>query len=324
MRLLRYLPILVLVIAACGTPQRDVTTPSPTEVPTAEAKQMFSEASRALKEKRYDDAADLYEEVWETWPASTLAPTAEYWSAESMYRDGEYHASFLAFKRFHDAYRVNEYLDRLESRLYVLGTKKMEEGKAGLFGSGMFKTSSQGAEILEYLVASFPNGDWVDDALFELGKFHRRDGDLPEAVRVLEQLVLDCPHSPWRFQGRLLLASSFRELNRGAPYDKAVLRKARTHYVAFIEETKEPAGRAEQFAGRIKLAKRRLTEIDERLGQSELLVARWYLHIDENEAAAFYLTRTATLHPRTEAGREAVEVLRSMGRDIPEQPSGTR
>jgi outer membrane protein assembly factor BamD (BamD/ComL family) len=312
--------VLALGLVACGPPVRDVTTPSPTEPPTPEARRMYDEAVRAFRAKRFDDAADLFEEVWETWPASTIAPKAEYWAAESLYRDGEYHASFLAFKRWHEAYRMNEYLDRLEARLFLLGKRKIAEGSTGVFGTRMFKTSAQGVEILDYLVASFPNGEWLDDALFELGKYHRADGDLPEAARVFEQMVKECPYSPLRFQSRLLLAASYREMNRGAPYDKRVLRKARTHYRAFLEETAEPPDRATQFAAKRDLANRRLTEIDERLGESELLVAKWYLHIEENEAAAFYLTRTATLHPKTDAGRMALDLLRSMGRSLPETP----
>jgi outer membrane protein assembly factor BamD (BamD/ComL family) len=315
--------LLTVVAAGCQSASRDRSVPIPTEKPVAEARRLFAEAGRAYKEKRYDDAVDLYEDVYEGWPNSTLAPEAEYWAAESLYHDEELYASFKAFKRFLELYKLYARIDKIEARLYRTGVRLIEEGRGGLLGMGIFRTSDQGVEVLRYLVEQFPNGRYPDDALMAIGRYHRWTPDLPGAVETFKTLLDRYPRSEWRLQARLLLAASYRELNRGAPYDPGALRNARVHYVKYAEEASADPARATQFARRIELAKRRVVEIDETLGAHELLVARWYLHLEEVDAAAFYLTRAASIYAETEAGREAAVMLRTMGREVPEPGRGS-
>jgi outer membrane protein assembly factor BamD (BamD/ComL family) len=318
MRANRTFLILACLLAACSSSGRDRSTPLPVEEPGEETRAMYTEAQRAFEEKRYDDAVDLFEEVYETWPTSRLAPEAEFWAAESLYQDGELRASFLAFKRFLELHSLYGRIDRVEKRLFDIGTRQFREGESGILGLGIFKSSGDGVETLTYLSDQFPSGEYADDALMEIARYHRRTHELEDAKTTLTTLLDRYPTSPHRFPARLLLASSYRELNRGIPYDPGTLREARKHYDLYVREVSADPERAKRYASRLDLARRRLREIDETLGGHELLTARWYIHLEEDEAAAFYLSRTASLYPATEAGREAAGLLREMGRDVPE------
>ncbi len=310
--------LLTILLAGCTSSGRDLSTPLPVEEPGAEARRAYAEAKQAFDEKRFDDAVDLFEHVYETWPASRLAPEAEFWAAESLYHDGELRACFIALKRFLELHSLYGRIDRVEKRLFTVGTRQLAEGESGAFGLGIFTTSDEGVETLTYTSERFGSGEYADDALMEIAKYYRRKHELEDAKVQLMTLLERYPTTPYRFQARLILASTYRELNRGVPYDPGTLRAARHHYDLFIREVSAEPTRATEYAGRLDLARRRIREIDESLGGHELLTAKWYIHLEQDEAAAFYLSRTASLFSTTEAGREAAELLRGMGRDVPE------
>jgi outer membrane protein assembly factor BamD (BamD/ComL family) len=316
LRTLLVLPL--LVAAACASQKKDQSEVLPSEMPGTEARRMFAEASGAFNEKRYDDAADLFEEVHETWPSSLLAPEAKFWQAESLYWDGDLVGAYEALKKFLEVHSLYGRVDRVERRLWELGSRLIQEGKGGLLGMGLLKTSERGVVTLNYLVEEFPNGHYADDALMEIGRYHRWDGDLPAAIATFQDLLERYPRSAWRFEAQLLLAASYRQINRGAPYDPGTLAKAKEEYQRYIRMVEQDPTRAAEYTARLDLARQRIREIDETLGENELLAARWYLHLEEDEAAAFYLTRTASIYADTEAGREAADLLRGMGREVPD------
>jgi tol-pal system protein YbgF len=55
------------------------------DTPGEEEQQAYDAAFSALRETRYADAAEGFARFLDTWPASSLAPNAQYWMAEAYY-----------------------------------------------------------------------------------------------------------------------------------------------------------------------------------------------------------------------------------------------
>lgn len=84
-----------------GQPQvRSTATPTA----AADEKTAYDRAFQALKELRYADAAQLFQEFLDQYPSSEYADNAQYWLGESYYVTRNYDIALEAFQNLLDRY----------------------------------------------------------------------------------------------------------------------------------------------------------------------------------------------------------------------------
>lgn len=324
---MRVLPALLLAAAAAAGCASSTAVAPPKDPETVrreegEASALYArgEALRAAEE--WDDARSLYREVFEDYPGSVLAPEAQYLAAECAWRAGRLYAAGELFAKYIEDRPLSPHVDEVERRLFDIGIRLVEEGKRGLWGTGIFTTSEEGVHVLRRMVVLLPTGPRADDALMEVGRWYAVQRDYPGAEAALDQLLKSYPGSEWRLQARFLLAWTYWSDNRGPAYDGEKLRRSRAHFAAYVEQASLTPVRAEEYAEAIAAAKEQIAAIDARLAEKALLRARFYRRTGKDLAALTVLREAVRRWGGTVPGAECAEkadaLTAELGLELPE------
>jgi tol-pal system protein YbgF len=115
--------------------------PSQPEVPTtggeavpptvSNEETVFNEGYKSLTEGRYKDARDRFKLFLSKYPSSAKVSDAQYWLAESYYREGNFEEAILAFQRFIDTYPKDNRvpLSYLKQGLSLISIGRKEEAR---------------------------------------------------------------------------------------------------------------------------------------------------------------------------------------------------
>jgi len=309
---MRFLPAVLLAAAAAAgcassgavVPPRDPATVKREE---GEAAALYARGEAFRAGEEWDDARGCYRGVFEDYPGSVLAAEAQYLAAECAWRDGRLYAAGELFAKYIEDRPLSPHVEEVEKRLFDIGTRLIEEGKRGLWGTGIFTTSEEGVHVLRRMAVLLPTGTRADDALYEVGRWYATERDYPGAEAALDQLLKAYSGSEWRLQARFLLAWTYWTDNRGPAYDGEKLRRSRAHFAAYVEQASITPVRAEEYAEPIAAAKAQIEAIDARLAEKALLRARFYRRTGKDLAALTVLREAARRWGTTAPGAECAE-----------------
>jgi TolA-binding protein len=317
MRLLPPLAALALAGAGCASNGLDDAPADPGLRRAAEvqAAALFAQAEALRAKQEYDDARDLYGTVREDFPSSSLAGEAQYLEAECALADGSLVGAGELFAKYAEERPLSPRVREVEKKLYDIAERLIEEGKRGLFGTGIFTTSDEGVNLLRRLQVLLPTGTRADDALMRVGRWHAENLDYAEAELVLDELIKGYPGSEWRLEARFLLAWCYRNDNRGPEYDGEKLRRALAHYGAYIEAASADRERAAELAARIQAAREEVAGIEADLARKALAQARFYRRAGYPRAAVVVLRSAAKRWGATDPGAECARLAEELARE---------
>ena len=279
------------------------------EVPDdAESSVVFAAAEASREAGDLDTAEDLYERVYEDYPKSPERIEAGWLEAEMMFAQGDYKAAKTAFQEFYEKHRMYR-LGELENRLYVIGDSLFEDGQSGLLGLGVFPTSALGIGTMQWIVDNLPKGSRADDALMFMARANMDLREYLEATIQLEMILEHYQQREWVFEARYLLGEALLAENRGADYDLLVLRQSKAIFQRYIEIIENDEVRRTEYAERVERAKERVVEIDRRLSDKNLKIAEYYISVQRDESAKFYLETAIRMYPDTDAAVDAGKKL---------------
>jgi len=330
MKRLSAAPVLLaaaLAAAACASaPAVEAAPPKPLDPKSlADAAALFDRATALREEGEWDDAKDLFQEVHEDFPASPLAEEAQFQAAECAYGGERFRGAGELFGKFVEDRPLSARIAVAEKRLYDVGDYLIEDGKRGLWGTGVFTTGEEGVSVLRRLATLLPSGTWADDALLRIGRFYAEDRDFAGAESTLDELLRSHPYSEWRLEARFLLAWTYREDNRGPEYDGEALRRARAHFRTYVEQASSDPDREREYADRIRAAREEIEAIDADLARKALARARLYGRMGRPQAALFVLQEAARQWGSTEPGKECAARAAALAADLgvpPPAPAG--
>ncbi len=263
----------------------------------------YERARDSFRQEQWEDAEDIFGDIWKDHPDSPLAADARFYEAEARYGRGKYNGAFELYKRFLTAHPLSPHSPLIQQRLYDMGTFLVEEGKEGLFG--VLTYSEEGIKILDYLVAAFPHGDLADDALVYAADHEWRARQPLRAIGHLHDLIDGYPGSEWALEARIRLARAYRDVNRGTRYDGDALRRAKAQYLAYIDIVSADAAREREYADLLAQARTELAEVEDMLGRKMIEAADFYLRTGKPDAAQAELRNLVRDHPGTTAAAEA-------------------
>lgn len=286
--------------------------PGPEEVLDGDPPEViYSKAQRLFAAEHWDDAAEAFAELWQEHPTHALAADARFYEAESRYGEGKYHGAYEKYKRYLGDHPLSPHAPLIQRRLYDIGTYLVQTGMEGWW-LGMFKDTTEGVEVLDYLVSAFPNGDLADDALIFAADAEATMGSHERAIHHLQDLIDLYPGSEWALEARLRLGRSYRALNRGVHYDADALKRAHAELRSYIDLVERDPDRAAEYGELLDSARAEAQEILELLATKRLEQATYYLKTGKTEAAQQGLRNLVKEYPETEA---AAEARRQLGLD---------
>ena len=310
---------LLLTAAGCASTTESRPAPRDPAAVAAEegkARTLYAEAEEARAREDWDAARRRYRWVFEDFPGSVLASEAQYLAAECAFQDGRLYAAGELFSKYVEDRPLSPHVVEVERRLYDIGRRLIEDGKRGLWGTGIFTTSEEGVHLLRRMVVLLPTGTWADDALLEVGRWYALERDYAGAESALEELVKTYPGSEWRLEGRFLLAWAYRSDNRGPAYDGEKLKRSRAHFVEYVHQATRDADRAAEYADRIAAARAEIEAIDADMARKAILRARYYTRSGRPGAAVAVLSEAARQWGSTEPGKECAERARKLAAEI--------
>lgn len=183
--------LLALGVGACSSSKKEETV---TEKP---ADQLYAEAQSAFKQKEYQQATNLYDEVERQHPYSQYATKAQLMSAYASFEDDRYDEAILALDRFIELHPGNEDIDYayyLKSLAYYEQISDVARDQ---------DMTSKAMESFNALILRFPDSKYTRDAKLkrdltldhlagkemEIGRYYLNRGDVNAAINRFRTVI---------------------------------------------------------------------------------------------------------------------------------------
>lgn len=233
-----------------------------------------------------------------------VAVSAGLTAAEQYLGRGRRMKAFRIVQKLETRYPTHYGRMRAGAILYEAGMSMIEDGWSIL---GFFRTADKGAEVLEYMVLTYPSEPRCDQAYRRLAKHYEDDRLLTKALDRHEELLLWHADSPLAIESeadipRLRLASL-----ESPEYDRNELLKARFELEVWLDKH---AGHPREERVRYDL-----DDCLRRLVASDLVIARFYRRIEEPYGARLHAGRalqTARNAGLAQLARQATELLSTL------------
>ncbi|CAK0757393.1 Outer membrane protein assembly factor BamD [uncultured Gammaproteobacteria bacterium] len=181
-RSLLIVPLIALALVACSSDEVAYV-----EKP---AEQLYNEASAAMEDKDFKEAARLFDEVERQHPYSQWATRSQIMAAHAYYQDMKYDESIVALDRFiqlHPGSEQTPYAYYLKALCYYEQITDVRRDQ---------KTTKQALDTLTEVVRRFPDTEYARDAKIkldltndhlagkemEIGRFYLRQNNINAAI----------------------------------------------------------------------------------------------------------------------------------------------
>jgi outer membrane protein assembly factor BamD (BamD/ComL family) len=275
---------------------------------TSGASPEFEAAWDALAAERYAEARSLYRRILSRDPDPAQEAELLFFAAHAELALGDYDDAYELYLRILSDHPTSERYATVVERVFLIG-RLFCEGQATkpslLLGISLADREF-GVEILERFREARGRHALSDDALhyIAIARFDSREWEL--AIDAWETLREEYPTSELAEGAEFHIAFTFLTMSDGPEYDTQPLETGLLRMERYIQHY--PTG------SHVTQAQDLLAELAEDISAHKLGIARWYLRRDYDYSAHVYLTAIRReFGDRTEAGREAAELLASLG-----------
>lgn len=144
-----------LLLAACGTTEKEVQEEQPVDV-------LYTKATNALADQNYIEATKYFDEVERQHPYSEWATRAQLMSAYSSYEGQQYDEAIIALDRFielHPGHKDVDYAHYLKALSYYEQITDVRRDQ---------ELTKQSLIALDALVKKFPDSKYARDAVLKM------------------------------------------------------------------------------------------------------------------------------------------------------------
>ncbi|MBI5431663.1 MAG: hypothetical protein HZA52_02410 [Planctomycetes bacterium] len=243
-------------------------------------------AERRIQDLSGDDGdPDDLEDLLSLNLPRQLAVRAGVRGAELLIADDEDYDAYELLKKVdtkfpnhHERQRAGELLAQAGSRL--------ADDTWSFFG--FFRTSDDGAEILEYLVINYPSQRRCDEAYVKLSELYADKREWELARERSEDLLLYQPDSPLALRAEARVPHYRLRALKSPEYDRRELSSARGELETWLERHAEQTGEAAELEESVRLD---YADCLARLARSDLSIAHFYTRIGERYGAVMHAER---------------------------------
>ena len=275
-----------------------------------EARRLFDEAERALNERRYDEAIDLYGQVAKRWPGSTLEHDAMFKIAESYFESHQYPDANRAYSELLKKYANSRYLEKAVARQFAIARywEQLQQWRPGSWYAVNLTDSTRpwrdaagyARETYNTIRLNDPTGPLADDAIMAIANHHYVRGQYEKADYQYALLRTDHPKSEHVFGAYLLGIQSKMKKYLGPDYNGTPLDEAQE----LLDQLKL------QFSDRIGVDERaRLDRVQQEIrvqkAQRDWHLAQYFEKRSDFRAARLYYEKIAADYPNNSIAQEA-------------------
>jgi len=242
-------------------------------------------AATLFKAGRYEQCLAICELLLEERRAVRKTETLRFLAAEAHYQQGEFELALFGYRRLLDDFPFTRAHGVIPDRLFVIGSALAEQPRPIL--GGVMHNRKPGIEALGFLVVNYPEHRQADQAWLILADQHEQEASYALAVEAYRRLLARRPGIGIREQALHRLAACLFRQTRGAAYDAQPMITAFHVAKQYLAEFKDGAYQSQ--------VRELVVQIEGAVRRSELLIADFYRHQDNQQGARLHEERSRTL-----------------------------
>lgn len=258
----------------------------------------YAWAEEYVVKKDYSVAIRKLEQLTEVFPDSDYAAKARYRIGEIYQLAGEKEKAFRSYQKVIDNYPGSDLVTESVSKQFIIGEQFTNKKQGGWFSF----LRSDPADLLTRTVTAAPYAAEAEKALYDLGNYHFRKGNFPEAINTFDRLVQNYPESQYGPAAELKAGEAGFKLCRKQKNNEDLLLNTSGRLAAFL--ARYPADKDREKAQRLYSQTREL------LAGKVLAVAQFYEKNKNQQAAKVYLEKVVNEYPETAVAEKAKEKLK--------------
>ena len=253
----------------------------------------YAWADEYVAKKDYSTAIRKLEQLTEVFSDSPYAAKARYRIGEIYQLAGEKEKAFRSYQKVIDNYPGSDLVTTAVSKQFVIGGQFANKRQGGWLSF----LRGDPADLLTRTVTAAPYAAEAEKALYDLGNYHFRKGNFPEAINTFDRLVQNYPESQYGPAAELKAAEAGFKLCRKQKNNEDLLLNTSGRLAAFL--ARYPADKDKEKAQRLYGQTREL------LAEKVMEVAQFYEKNKNRKAAKVYFEKVVNDFPETEAAKEA-------------------
>ncbi len=127
-------------------------------------------------------AIGTYRKLIKQYPASSIAPDAQYWIGHLLEEQGDYYKAFKEYQKVIENYPSYKKFNDILEREYQIGNLYLSGEKLKLLGMAILPAVDKSIEIFETIVRTAPYSPIASRAQFNIGDAYRKIKHYSEAV----------------------------------------------------------------------------------------------------------------------------------------------
>jgi len=285
------------------------------------AKTLFEEGQKLYDEKKYNDAAEKFEQAAYRWPKSALEEEALFKAGESNFFEDQYVRALKNYDRLVKKYENTKYLDSVNSRRFliaqyweqVIETQNATNMMPNTMDSKRpwIDTQGEARRIYDNIRLQDPTGPLADDSVMATATALYKAGRFRDAAFYYDQLRKDYPRSEHQAKAHLLAVDSKLKSYQGSRYDGEDLHQAEKLIKSSLI----------QFPSELASYRNDLVEKQERVReqtvQRDYDMGEYYLKRGKYRAARYYYQQVLENHPESQFAVQSRQRMEEM-RDLPD------
>ena len=239
----------------------------------AEAKQFVSTGKTAKAKKAFDKLKKDY-------PEFATDDFDAYVKGELLYSKRKYAEASQAYDNFLDRFPKSPFFESALERQQQIATAFLNGQKRPVLKVFRLSAYEEGAEISNKIADRAGDAPAAKKALEILALSGEKRGAYEEAYKAWSSAAERWPTGEMGQESLMGMARSLELAYKGPKFDGKVLTSSRSYYSEYVK-------RYPESAQQLNLAEK-LSQLDERLVQKELLIADYYARTGSTAAADFY------------------------------------
>jgi outer membrane protein assembly factor BamD (BamD/ComL family) len=285
------------------------------------ARALYQEGMDLYRDRRYDEAADKFEEAGLRWPESPLEEDSLFMCGESCFFADRYSKANDIYEQLLKQYQYTRHLDVVVHRLFAIG-RYWEHLSLDQYwwqlnftdkSLPLIDTFGYSLRAFDVIRLNDPTGPLSDASVMAQANANFARERYEDAAFDYDLLRKEYPKSRYQVQAHLLGMESKERIYQGPMYDATVLKDADQIAKQALTQFGPQLGNDRQYVIDTR------NHIHDEMANRELVLAQFYEKKSCYGSAKFYYAQLMKDFPRTPAAETARQRLQQI-KDYPDEP----
>ena len=242
-------------------------------------------------------AIGTYRKLIKQYPASSVAPDAQYWIGHLLEEQGDYYKAFKEYQKVIENYPSYKKFNEILEREYQIGNLYLSGEKMKLLGMAILPAVDKSIEIFETIVRTAPYSSIAPRAQFNIGDAYRKIKHYSEAIPEYQKVIENYPESDLAVEARYQIGQCGYQKTLQASYDQTNTDIALDSMQTFVKKHQDSKKSVEM--------KQKMGELVARKAKKDFDIAEFYQKSNSEEAAIIYYQEVINNFPETEFAKLA-------------------